>query len=443
MKRLLVLFLSICILMTVLVGCAQDAKEITETEVKEEAKEDSDEEVIELTFWCHENEPWKIAYEKMAAKFHEANPKYKVKVESYPFNIYVNKIQTALTGGTGGPDIIAVWGGMAPAYIQSDGIEEVPADLVAEFESDYLAPSLGIYKKAGAYYGVPIESNLEYGGMIVNKKMLEEAGKEYPQTWEELRKLSDELSISNAAVVEKAGFQMTDTDSLICNYLAMILQQGGQYIQEDGSVNFATPEGVKALEEILSTVDNGESDVENLVNGEYSFHNVYRGNAYMASAGSWAVGEAAAYDLELGTDFDYVPVPQYGDQMAFAAETGWGVIVPRNSGNIEGAWEFVRFFSQPENLVEHNIACNQLPPRESLLDNEKYISEMPHIAFLLDILPYGQWMGPYNTSLLRDSFYDMFIELSSMSPAERNIQKALEDVSKEISETAMIDYSAE
>ena len=36
------------------------------------------------------------------------------------------------------------------------------------------------------------------------------------------------------------GFEMIDTDALICNYLAMILQQGGQYLEEDDSINFAT-----------------------------------------------------------------------------------------------------------------------------------------------------------------------------------------------------------
>lgn len=459
-KKILKVLGSIFILGLALTGCnstketdTSDTKTVTEapsstadaTEKKQEsgnkgANKDASGKTV-LTFWCHNNEPWKIAYEEMAAKFMAEYPEYEVIVESYPMDVYGNKIQTSLTDSSSGADIVAVWGGMAPAYIQSDGLSKVPEDLVAELESDYLAPTLGIYKKEGTFYGVPMEFNLEYGGMIVNKKMFEEAGYDYPTTWEELRTLSKEASVSEDGIVDIAGFQMTDTDSLICNYLAMILQQGGQYLKDDGSIDFATPEGITAMEEVLSMIDNGESDLENLVNGEYCFNNVYQDRAYMASAGSWAIGEGATYDLSYGEDFEYVPVPKYGEQMGFASETGWGLIVPGNGKNVDAAWEFVKFFSRPENLVEHNIACNQLPPRSSLLDSEIYKEKMPNISFLLEILPEGQWMGPYNTSDMRAVFNEMFINLAQMSPEERDVETALREASEKITNTAKISYA--
>ena len=91
-----------------------------------------------------------------------------------------------------------------------------------------------------------MEFNLEYGGMIVNKKLFDKAGIAYPKTWDELRSVSKQVSKMNGDVSEMKGFEMIDTDALICNYLAMILQQGGQYLEEDDSINFATPEGIKA-----------------------------------------------------------------------------------------------------------------------------------------------------------------------------------------------------
>ncbi|MDY6065718.1 MAG: ABC transporter substrate-binding protein [Finegoldia sp.] len=419
--------------------CGQKNSDNTASSGEENKLEESGEKK-KLVFWCHENEPWKVAYEEMGKKFSQAHPDYEVVVESYPFDVYNDKIQTALTDKSGGPDIVAVWEGMAPNFIQSDGLDRVPDELVNELEQDYLAPTLGIYRKEGTFYGVPMEFNLEYGGMITNDNMLKKAGKEVPKTWDELRKLSKELAVSKVDLVEVGGLEMLDNDSFICNYLAMILQQGGQYLNEDGSVNFATPEGIKAMEEMLSMVDNKESGIDNLVNGEYSFNNVFQDKAYMASVGSWAIGEGEAYGKEFGKDFSYQPVPQYGDKMAFASETGWGLMVPANSSEKEMAWEFIKFFSQPENLVEHNIACSQLPPRKSLLDNEKYKKEMPHIAFLLDILDKGQWMGPYNTWTMREILNEAFISLSSQKVEERNIEEVLKDVSKRISEEARISY---
>lgn len=436
-KKLLSVLLCTAMVASLVVGCGSKSESGNESEETE-----AEGEKITLTFWCHENEPWVKAYKEMGEKFSEEHPEYVVEVQDYPFNVYNDKIQTALTSSTAGPDIIAVWGGMAPSFIKSDALSEVPEDLAAEMKEDYMEPTLGIYTKEGKYYGVPMEYNLEYGGMIVNKKLFDEAGLSYPETWEELRETSKAVSKQNGDVVEMKGFEMVDSDSLICNYLAMILQSGGQYLQDDNSINFATPEGIAAMEEILSTVKDGEADLQNLTNDEYGFNDVYQDKGYMASVGSWAIGEGTdSYELTYGEDFEYVPVPQYGEKMAFASETGWGILVPKNSANVDAAWEFVKFFSQPENLVQHNIACNQLPPRKSLLDSEEYIEAMPNVAFLLDILPNGQWMGPYHTSDMRTIFNQMFIDLcQSENP---DVEGALKTASEKITSECQLGYSME
>ncbi len=428
--------ISIMLVVAMLVGCGSSSTTTT-TETSDATSSD---EQITLTMWCHENDAWTTSYEAVAEKFEDAYPEYTVEVVSYPYTVYNEKIQTALTASTAGPDIVAVWGGTAPNFIETDALSPVPDSLAAELDEDYLEPTLGIYTKEGTYYGVPLEFNLEYGGMIVNKTLFEEAGVEYPATWEELREVSDEVSVQEGNLVTMSGFEMLDTDSLICNYLAMILQQGGQYLEEDDSINFATEEGVAAMNEILSMVANGEGDLENLTNGTYCFDDVYQGDGYMASVGSWGIGEGSAtYGLVYGEDYEYVEVPMYGDEMGFASETGWGIVVPANGANIDAAWEFVEFFSQPEILVEHNIACNQLPARISLLESETYIEAMPDVAFLLDILPYGQWMGPYNTSDMRTIFNQMFIDLCQDDTLD--VETALREASEQITNECQISYS--
>ena len=432
MKRKAAAALALLMTVSMLAGCGSDGGDKGK---KSDGK-------TTLTFWCHQNEPWVKSYEAMAEKFEKEHPEYTVEVQDYPYDVYNDKIQTAITSDTAGPDIIAVWGGMAPNFIGTDALSEVPEDLAKELDKDYMAPTVGSYKKNGKYYGVPMEYNLEYGGMIVNKKLFHEKGVAYPTTWEELRDVSKSVSVKNGDIVEMKGFEMFDTDSLICNYLAMILQTGGQYLEEDDSVNFATPEGVAAMEEILSMIKNGECDLTHLTDGDYCFNDVYQDKGYMASVGSWAIGEGTdTYELEYGTDFEYVRVPQYGDQMSFASETGWGLSVPENGKNKDAAWEFISFFSEPENLVEHNIACSQLPPRKSLLTNETYIEKMPHVEFLLDILPNGQWMGPYNTSDMREVLNQTFLNLCQEENPD--VEGALKEASQKITSECKYGYSAE
>ena len=92
-------------------------------------------------------------------------------------------------------------------------------------------------------------------------------------------------------------------------------------------------------------------------------------------------------------------------------------------------------------MVQHNIACNQLPPRKSLLDNQEYKEAMPNVAFLLDILPNGQWIGPYHTFDMRDIFIDMFMDLCQSETPD--VKAALKEASEQITETCKINYSME
>lgn len=429
MKKALAVLLALGLSVSGLAGCGSNEKEV---------KKEKDGKMV-INFWCHENKPWIEAYEETIKRFEKEHPEYDVKLSHYPFDVYNQKIQTALTSDQGEVDIIAVWGGTAPNFIETDALAAVPDRIVKELESDYLEPTLGVFQKEGKYYGVPMEFNLEYGGMIVNKKLFEEAGLSYPETWEELRETSKKVAKKNGEVMEMTGFDMIDSDALICNYLSMILQQGGQYLEEDQSINFATPEGIKAMEEIVSMVKDGETSLESLTSGEYAFNKTYQDKGFMASVGSWGIGEGTgSYDLTYGEDFEYVPVPLYGDEVAFASETGWGIMVPENSAHKDAAWEFIEFFSQPENLVKHNIACNQLPARKSLLENEEYREAMPNVTFLLDIMEKGQWMGPYNTSAMRELFNEMFISLCQEEHPD--IEKALQEVSEKITAECQLGY---
>ena len=70
---------------------------------------------------------------------------------------------------------------------------------------DVYKRQVGIYQKEGKYYGVPMEFNLEYGGMIVNKKLFDDAGISYPKTWEDLRKVSKEVSRQNEMCIRDSS----------------------------------------------------------------------------------------------------------------------------------------------------------------------------------------------------------------------------------------------
>ena len=120
-KKLVSVLLCVAMAASMAVGCGSKSDS--------KSKESGSDGKTTLTFWCHENEPWVKSYKAMAEKFEKENPEYTVEVKDYPFKVYNDKIQTALTSKTSGPDIIAVWGGTAPSFIESDALSEVPESL--------------------------------------------------------------------------------------------------------------------------------------------------------------------------------------------------------------------------------------------------------------------------------------------------------------------------
>ena len=74
-----------------------------------------------------------------------------------------------------------------------------------------------------------------------------------------------------------------------------------------------------------------------------------------------------------------------------------------------------------------------------MLTNETYLNAMSDIAFILDILPDGQWMGPYNTSAMRQIFDQMFLDLCDAK--DRDVEGALKAASEQISSECKMSYS--
>ena len=336
-KKIISALLCVAMTASLVVGCGS----------KSDDKKESSDGKTTLTFWCHENEPWVKSYKKVAEKFEKENPDYKVVVKDYPYKVYNDKIQTALTSKTAGPDIIAVWGGNAPAFIESDSLSEVPESLAKELDEDYLAPTTGIYKKEGTYYGVPMEFNLEYGGMIVNKKLFDKAGIAYPKTWDEFIDVLDQI--------KEAGEQpllMTYKDAWtsLCPWNSMAPDLAPTTFNDDRKAGKTTFVGTheEIVEKYLKLLDYAQDDFMGLTydDGNKAFAN---GEAAMIVNGNWAINQYLNSNSDLKVNM--FAFPASNDEAQNYVTSGVDVLlgVCKDSANEEMAKEFVSFMLEPEN----------------------------------------------------------------------------------------------
>ena len=403
LRKFFSITLTVLLITSLLAGCGGSGPE---------GGDASDGDIV-LTFWSHIDVGWNPQQDKIIKEFEAENPGIKIKRESFPYDDFESKTQTSLISKSGGADIYSLWGGWAVDYASTGVFSPAPDGFVAGLKADSYAPVLGAFEYEGKYYGVPLEFNIEYGGMLVSVPMFNDLGLSYPKTWDEMIGIAKENSVSKGANFELRGFDFPAWDALTYIWLSMILSSGGQYMDGD-QFNFSTPIGIETMQKLVDYVKIDDmTNTDGITNEELEpYQKFYLGETLMVPRGPWVVPEGEdEYDLEYGVDFEYVAMPFYGNQKLFAAETGWGLAVNANSKNQEAAWKFIEFWLEKERLLEYNIACGMIPPIKAISHDPELLDAMPYIGPLVDILDGGLFIGYFNTDILKEAVCDMFVDI--------------------------------
>ena len=405
MKKLLTVLLAMFMLVA-LVGCSSGGSSNSETET-----ESGD---IELVFWAHTENAWIESYKNVIAAFEAENPGIKIRLEDFPYDEFEAKTLTSLASKEGGADIYELWGGWGVDYASTGAFAAMPDALAEEIIRDSYPSTIGALQYDGKLYGMPFEFNIEYGAMLVNNELLAEAGLQPATTWAEWMDQAHKLTKEENGVLTRKGIDFMNADGLAYIYTAMMLQSGVNYQNEDGTFNFNNEVGKKAFKEIADLVvgDNRVTELGELADpGVIGYEELYKGITAYVPRGPWAINAGSdTFGLTLGQEYDYIPMPWYGDTKAFAAETGWSLAVNSKSANQEAAFKFVEFFFQDDRILGHNIACAQIPAKKSVAQSAAYVEACPYAKPLVDILEYGQFIGLFNTDRFKEALYTTLID---------------------------------
>lgn len=390
-----------------------------------------------VTWWTHNNPTFVAANKDLIAKFEQANPDIHIVYQYFPYDVFVRKLQTGYRSGTVA-DMQQMFGTWVTEYAHNGLLEPVPGDLASGMKERFWPAALGAYESEGQFYGMPNEYNLENGGMLVNPALLSPGGVTAPPTtWQDL--VSDAVKLTkrdDKGRISQAGFAFTNNDTITFLFLSMILQQGATYWADDGvHIDFSTDAAKKAWQDETDLATKHKVDNEQSYTGD-SYEIFFQGKAAMAMRGPWVIAAGKEQFPKLA--FEYVAVPPYqGTKPLFAAESGWGEVVnaKADADAKTGAWKFIDFMHQPDNLRGWNIKTFTVPSLQALKDDPQILQAAPDLKTSFAVLQYGQWVGLVQD---RDRFWqyvhDAFtnVELGRKKPLD-----ALAEAEKQIN--AMID----
>lgn len=211
------------------------------------------EEQKKLVFW--DKSEYVSAYnEMMKEKLDEFAEENNVEVEYVivPSGDLKQKLAAAIESGNQ-PDLIMGDNTTVAEYINSGQLAEV-SDVLSDI--DLKDNAEGYAEFNGKQYLVPV--SLTAPGMYIRKDKWEEKGLEVPTTWQELKECGEQINDPENGFYA-FGFPMGasgggDAETFV---RTVILDFGGELVNEEGEVVVNSPETLEALEFIKSLYDDG------------------------------------------------------------------------------------------------------------------------------------------------------------------------------------------
>lgn len=387
-----------------------------------------------VRLWGHSNPAFTAANERLIAQFEKENPDIKIVYETFPYDTFVPKLQTAFASKTEA-DVVEMFGMWVDAYARAGMLDAIPDDVLpkAGMKATYFEAPLTGFMCDGKAYGFPREFNLENGGMIVNKKILRDAGTtSYPKTWDEIITIAKRATRLQSGRMVQSGFHFIQGDPVNFLFLSLILQQGGDYWADDGiHVKFTTPEGYRAMQFMLDLIHKHKVTSPGLPMASPSF---FQGIVGMYPRGPWIMGVAEQDYPQL--EVEYVPLPSFtSDPPYFAAESGWGLVVSSRSKVKDAAWKFAQFMAGKEASAVWNSTTFTIPAHKDVIRDPAFLKEMGSVSVSFDVLKYGRFIGSLQN---RDRFFEIvFNRFSEAAHGRIDSDQAVNLIEKDIN--AMID----
>ena len=175
-SRILAMFLSAALISAVPAAAADV--------VPEASGKTASSEVTKLVIWGHQEEVWNNNYQKIADDFMAENPDIQISFEFFPYDDFEAKVQTSLISKNSDCDIYEMWGGWGIDYAPTGSLDPIADEVAEEIRAEAFPSTYGAMEYDGKIYALPLEFNIECGGLVVNLHLL--GDNPIPTTWDEL-----------------------------------------------------------------------------------------------------------------------------------------------------------------------------------------------------------------------------------------------------------------
>lgn len=272
-----------------------------------------------------------------------------VDVQLFGFDIYFDKLQTALKGGSG-PDLaFADLGGWVQTFADQGFLEPIENRLETWEGTKQIWPNLWpTVEWKGHRYGLPWYTDDRV--LLYNKKMFKDAGLDPnspPKTWKELIATAKKISNPEKRIFGY-GQSGTRTEHTTLGFIIFLYGNSGKLLSDDLSkAAFNTPEGLEALK-VYTEIAKIEGISPNAISyNEDDYRNMMAQNRVaMAVGGPWSFPLIEQANPAIKGNYG-VALHPYNTEPA-AVLGGWALVIPSASKNKDNAWKLAEYLTSKE-----------------------------------------------------------------------------------------------
>lgn len=299
-------------------------------------------EVVNLSYWGLWEDSNSV--QQLINQYEAKNPNVKIKYSKQAKEDYRERLASSLAKGVG-PDIFRfhnTW-----QIMLSQQLSALPSQIMSsqEFQETFYPVSVRDLQKGTDLVGLPLM--YDGLGLYINEAFFAQAGRNPPETWDDLRRLAQDLTTKDEeGRIQQAGVALGRTDN-VDNWediLGLMMVQNG--------VDLANPVGKNAEDALSFYTIFAKADRvwdDSMPSSTQAFA---AGKVAMFLGPSWRAFEIKAQNPNLS--FRVVPVPQLPKNSPTDPDISWASYwvegVWGKSKNQEEAWKFLKYLSQKESL---------------------------------------------------------------------------------------------
>ena len=296
--------------------------------------------------------PYTKGLQKLAGDFEEATG-IKANIDVIGQEVFENRITLSFTGGSGDIDVVHTPVIQVQRWVAADWLKPITAEVDAmAVKSDIMAGPLDAYVINGEQWAVPYMAAT--GLMTYRKDILEEAGVEVPETWEDMLSVAakihtDETAAIAMRAVPGQGFNMFIFPMVMRAY-------GGKFFEDYTAGNLTpainSPETLEALNVYMKLLNEyGPQGA-----GNFNFAEVnaaaQNGQITFALEGTGVVAQIVDPEKSKFADKTGIALPPGGPAGRSPAIAVHGLGIPASAKNPDLSAKFIEWAVSTETMTK-------------------------------------------------------------------------------------------